>query len=1165
MGVIDRGVDFLDQEDLHRHLNDILAPFEVALVGVIIPCLMWAFVKFDIYTNFPNTLFRWILMLDWLYGFFMGPCRWLKGNPLYSSMAHPTTGTGCRFAVFIDTFCQIGLLYTNTIIVATVFVTIYFQGRNTIRRAKYNNMCKNGFWLVTLVVSIVTSVSGDVHSYVGWCSADSASVIFKQLTWFLALVFQVTMIIPTNYIVWKATKGSGRGVGSGIYLRFVSTIFTQFVGIFPVMSVEFLGLARKTVPSWIMWSVIIFFPIAHLLDAIIMSVKLWPILLGLVCKGDSCKWIDNFANSKTSSRASKGASQSKGRGSTHKGTSGSTYSHSVGSSAISISSTGSSENSSLGESMSGGTSSEGEEDGAEYSEGSGSTTGEGFTTTSGGLSSLADQMSTGNSNAYREYEKTRSNGSIFDKMPFWVHLSITIFIPLILLTFVTMLMVLEKLDFKNQAVEIEKDINLSEKISNFVHESQKERGNTGVFMGNKGQKFQCEILAQYAISTVKKIELQFYLDNEFENVRLVTKSTFLSALINMLGLEAHRENVQALSITKGAGLSFYTNMNMFFVGVVAEVCHDSTLGFTIQHKMYSNLAFFLSKEFAGIERAKGTVVFGATKDWANKNAFRTFIEVVTKQDTHDYFFQVYVQPADAKLYAETMDHESVHSSLFMQGVLLESNTTKFIPITSGQWFDNMTSKINLIREVEASLASDLTFDAEDVVNSSTQGMILVVCSLAGVLIVDGLMILGLARTSEALRKFSVGRQQKEKRRTKGCIDWLTNIAYNMNFTYQIIGSVGLCGLSLIAVSWMLLQEQVTASQAAATTWENMHLQFYFSNYIHETQKERGATGVYVGNSGQRFADVLPRQVNLTKVLKAELDLFLDEYIDFDNLRMHVKWIEWEDFVYVNGGSRRGMSVLRQQVWDLEIPASEALGYYTQHNARITDIAREVVKRASGNSIEARLLGYLGFMYMKEKAGNERAVGTVGFSKNPDVVYAGWTSIGAYRAFTQLVAIQDAAFVYFETFATDDQNALFESTKTNSGSVTAQTMRGYGLDWDIAKMTNVDAGEWYNNITEKINQWRIVEEQIATDLLDFFGAVSQKADDFLTGSVIMLLGLFVVAVYVIQKGIRLLLSSRAYMLYRERLKIARSKKKKEERKRKKQEAIETAEANKGVAV
>jgi hypothetical protein len=254
-----------------------------------------------------------------------------------------------------------------------------------------------------------------------------------------------------------------------------------------------------------------------------------------------------------------------------------------------------------------------------------------------------------------------------------------------------------------------------------------------------------------------------------------------------------------------------------------------------------------------------------------------------------------------------------------------------------------------------------------------------------------------------------------------------------------------------------------------------------------------------------------------------------EYVDYEDMMNHWTLVFWL-------GQSYRLDEIRVSARALNVTSGYALGYYTTMNKHIVASVSEMAFRGSSKTVEARLLAYLGFMFMKEKAGNERAVGAVGFSGGS------WGTMANYQKFVSLVAIQTASRSFFDTFGTGDQIDMFLATFNLKGSRVAIDMRDVGLSNNEAQMAVVDASQWYGNITEKINAWRTVEVRIADDLEVFFSSLDTTASNFMIGVTCMLSLLFIICVFVIQKGIRLLLNSRAYLMYQTRLRDARNKQK-----------------------
>lgn len=1117
--LVDRGVDVLTKTELHQLLNDVLAPLELMVV-IIIPIVYLLLRKWHLYEEFPASLFRWTLALDFCYAWWLGPFRWLKGNTAYESMAYPTTQMGCHLVVFVDSFCQMGILYTNCVIVSVVFYMVYFGRRfGKKKRKAVRNFVSQLFLVLCFTVPFITAL-GEVHNYVGWCTADSVAVIFKQLVWFLVLVTQVTMIIPITFILTQGSS-SRKLVNSGTLFRFVMILFSQMIGLFPIMCIEFLGLARKPIPKVFVNMIAYLIPAAQIVDITMISVKLWPKFVKKL-EDDSdghCGYIARIAQASEVYQTNQEEIAVDNRSITSDYTNRSFNIKNIGNpketggvflaQAYSQSET-CSEDLALYQMV--------KKKAKKEQHGSDS---EGSSGNEDDDDAISEDQQTDLSTTVNQKEP-----SMFDRIPFWLHLLLTMSIPFLLLLVVSLIMVLDFEEVRTKADVIRKDIVLTTYMADFVHESQKERGATGVYMGSMGKKFACEVLAQHVETDYWQERLQLFLNNKFANVKLVTKSTFLQALINMLRIEDHRTRVVNLSFSKGDGISYYTSMNMYFVGILAQICKDSTLGDTLQHLMFANLAFFSGKEIAGIERAMGSVTFSAGK-FESLTAYRKFVSRIAEQETHIWFYHVYVSDDNENFFTEEMDNIAVQITDNMRDKLLSKDNAQILAQSGGEWFHNMTLRINILRGVESKSATELKEQSQRIVNSSTNGMISIVITLAIVLIIDGLMILGLAKTSSHVDKFahsmSAKRRFEDDKSNKGFCGEIFAYFSKANFVYQVLVPVVACAGGLVVISWLLLQQQVELSQKASETSENTNLQYFLSNFIHESQKERGATGVFMGSNGKDFQPQLDSQKHLTNYELAIYMLFLDEYVDYQNLK-------GTEYFRSLTASIAIITQHRINSWSQLIPAAAGIGFYTNMNHNIVFLYNEIAVRASGNSVEARLLGYLAFFYMKEKSGNERAVGAGLLG-----LRVGWEGQeSSYRKFVNLVSIQATSFFYFNFFGTEEENNLYIRMMQGKGSKVASAWQATLLEGETSKMVVIDSAYWFGNMTLKINSWRTVESQINSNLVAFFNVVDDRAIKYRFALSAMLIVLFTIAFLVTIKGIRLVLASRAYTLYKQRV-------------------------------
>ena len=248
---------------------------------------------------------------------------------------------------------------------------------------------------------------------------------------------------------------------------------------------------------------------------------------------------------------------------------------------------------------------------------------------------------------------------------------------------------------------------LAPKMSALVHELQKERGNSGGFLGAKGQGDFVDRLAKQRATTDSRL-------NEFRTASGVfpaaeygpTLETRIKAIDQTLDkLADTRRGISSLELDVGKAAGYYTGTIATLLGAVGEMAllsHDADVSTAIG--AYN--AFLEAKERVGLERALGSNGFTSGK--FAPQVYRTFVELGGQQKAYLATFMAQARSEQVQAYKDTVKGAEVEEATRMRDIAVSSAFTNDLEgITGPRWFDAITGKINLMKQVEDRLAANL--------------------------------------------------------------------------------------------------------------------------------------------------------------------------------------------------------------------------------------------------------------------------------------------------------------------------------------------------------------------------------------------------------------------------------------------------------------------------
>ena len=247
---------------------------------------------------------------------------------------------------------------------------------------------------------------------------------------------------------------------------------------------------------------------------------------------------------------------------------------------------------------------------------------------------------------------------------------------------------------------------LNSRISMLVHELQRERGRTGLFYGSEGKQHGTELAAQRKLSDGAIADLSSFLAGFDRDAPGPAFSASIHQLAQQLReLPGHRQKVDTLAIPTRDALGFYTTLIRDGLDLSGSIANSSSSA-EVARLVTANLAFAQVKESTGIERAMLSNAFAAGTFAPGQ--YEAVVTLRSAQASYLGSFLVYATPDHSAYYKRTVQGPAVEAVAKMEQTALERAAADDLGgVSATVWFDQMTAKIDLMKQVEDRLAGDV--------------------------------------------------------------------------------------------------------------------------------------------------------------------------------------------------------------------------------------------------------------------------------------------------------------------------------------------------------------------------------------------------------------------------------------------------------------------------
>ena len=252
-----------------------------------------------------------------------------------------------------------------------------------------------------------------------------------------------------------------------------------------------------------------------------------------------------------------------------------------------------------------------------------------------------------------------------------------------------------------------------------------------------------------------------------------------------------------------------------------------------------------------------------------------------------------------------------------------------------------------------------------------------------------------------------------------------------------------------------------------------------TSLLHELQKERGYTSIYLSKNEQEFLTILIKQQQLTdskeKILFAEI-----------SNRNHIAYQEkFSQNLDTFKQELLGMNKFRQLVIKDDIGSLTAIDFYSEFNKQLLAIIADIAKLTVETELTQAFFSYISFLKAKEMTGIERATLGIVYSNNE------FTSANLHRQI-ELATAQKLYQKEFLLLASDSIKQSFIALQNDGSFKKVNKLNNISLLKSITNNTKVDVKLWFDIISQKMNLLQQFEQRISEELLAKSKLLKQKS-------------------------------------------------------------------------
>ncbi len=323
---------------------------------------------------------------------------------------------------------------------------------------------------------------------------------------------------------------------------------------------------------------------------------------------------------------------------------------------------------------------------------------------------------------------------ISQRLPLKAALGLLVLVPVVAMTFFAGRSAVDQRAKANDATELQTLVELSVRIGNLLHETQKERGATALYVSSGGERFVTELPAQHDSTDGPKAELLAFIDANASALPTVVVDDLAPALDDLETLADRRTTALDLEAPAGELIGWYTGMNGALLDAVAATA-TATSDAELRNDVLAYVTFLNAKERTGIERAQLSAVFA--NDGFGPGQFATVVSLIATQDAYLALLEDIANPEVLAFFETQQADPIVEEVARLESIALGADTSApdfdGFGVEPEVWFDTITQRINLLKAIEDFQADAILAGAQDLAGeASAAALTALALAMAGI-------------------------------------------------------------------------------------------------------------------------------------------------------------------------------------------------------------------------------------------------------------------------------------------------------------------------------------------------------------------------------------------------------------------------------------------------